>query len=76
MSADEDTQSGYEDGMGGPGAPTSLSALEVAWADLFALALTDNHTGHQWVDESRYQAVYGRRLQHCRVRRLYTKTAA
>jgi hypothetical protein len=29
MSA-EDEQSGYEDGMGGPGAPTSLSALEVS----------------------------------------------
>jgi hypothetical protein len=30
MSAEDDTQNGYEDGMGGPGAPTSLSALEVS----------------------------------------------
>jgi hypothetical protein len=30
MSAeDEQSQSGYEDGSGGPGAPTPLSALEV-----------------------------------------------
>lgn len=29
MSAEDDTQNGYEDGMGGPGAPTSLTALEV-----------------------------------------------
>jgi len=30
MSAEEvQSQSGYEDGLGGPGAPTPLSALEV-----------------------------------------------
>ena len=30
MSAeDEQTQTGYEDGAGGPGAPTPLTALEV-----------------------------------------------
>jgi hypothetical protein len=28
MSAEDETQNGYEDGVGGPGAPTSLSALE------------------------------------------------
>lgn len=27
--SNEDEQNGYEDGMGGPGAPTPLSALEV-----------------------------------------------
>lgn len=33
--ADDETQNGYEDAMGGPGAPTALSAIEVGSADLF-----------------------------------------
>jgi len=30
MSAEEETQTGYEEGYGGPGAPTPLTALEVS----------------------------------------------
>lgn len=43
MSAeDEQSQSGYEDGSGGPGAPTTLTALEVCFvAGSFKLSLGD-----------------------------------
>jgi len=56
MSAEDvQSQSGFEDGLGGPGAPTPLSALEVHASVLPESLLSSWHsTGHQWVDTTRH----------------------
>lgn len=67
MSAeDEQSQSGYEDGLaGGPGAPTPLSALEVCVTRAVARGVNaDDYVGYRRFDEARYPAVHGRGLQY------------
>lgn len=49
------SQSGYEDGQGGPGAPTPLSALEVNASILASLTSSKlTFLGHQWIDTARH----------------------
>jgi hypothetical protein len=55
---EEQSQSGYEDGIGGPGAPTPLSALEVGLRCIVDGDAYLHYAGHQWSKRTRYQTLH------------------